>query len=446
MQKGLQNDLISLLEANANVAHGRLDLKQRFKLTLDRARLDGIIKELDGAIQVLDRLQNTMDATREATKGSHVRKSSRTAASIEATRRQVLKLCSSVGGAMMKCKAHNHDHPAQLYVDSCTQLIASHGRLKTRTLKPQQCFQLRIACTSSDPSLLWHETKVELASEDLPASQSAPASAQNVVRVQFPNIILPQSAGASLEDIDNLCQKLQSLGVMHSPLQLCIYEAGNIARRQESSNWAGPMTALTTVTLEQSLSRKSAANAVITPAMGLKARMILALNLAIALLHVYQTPWLGKNWSKTEVTFLQESSVPGSTTTPNARIRFDQPLLSHNFGPAIHSVSSSHSPRPQQAILQLAIMLLELWHDETIEAYVQTFVPHDHWARMQIVSAWIGDTSNEPLPLYGDAVRHCLKVSIFDPSWDDADFRRDYCENIIEPLRQSCEDWLRKTL
>jgi hypothetical protein len=180
--------------------------------------------------------------------------------------------------------------------------------------------------------------------------------------------------------------------------------------------------------------------------MGLKARMILALNLAIALLHVYQTPWLGKNWSKTEVTFLQESSVPGSTTTPNARIRFDQPLLSHNFGPAIHSVSSSHSPRPQQAILQLAIMLLELWHDETIEAYVQTFVPHDHWARMQIVSAWIGDTSNEPLPLYGDAVRHCLKVSIFDPSWDDADFRRDYCENIIEPLRQSCEDWLRKTL
>ena len=366
------------------------------------------------------------------------------AASIEATRRQVLKLCSSIGIAMTKCQARNHDHPAQLYLDSCTQLIASQGLLKTRTLKPQQCFQLRMACTSNDPSLVWHETKIELTSEDPPATIKASGGAQNVVRVRFPTVVRPQTPGTSLEDIDNLCQKLQSLGTMHSPLQLCIYEAGNIARRQRAMDRADPTTALKTVTLEQALCRKSVTSAVTTPAMGLRARMILALNLAIALLHVYQTPWLGQNWSKTGVAFLQVPSAPGSIKMSNGRIRFDQPLLSHKFGPAVQS-SSSNSLRPQQAILQLAIMLLELWHDETIEAYAQTSVPHDHWARMQMASAWISDTSNEPLPLYGDAVRHCLKVSIFDSSWDDADFRRDYCENVIEPLRQSCEDWLRKT-
>lgn len=437
--------MISLLEANASIEHGRLDLKQRFKLTISRTELNEIVIELDKTVQILERLQRAMDATREATKGSHTRKSSRMAATIEATRQKVLLLCLSIGRAMTKCQAREHDHPAQLYLDTCTELIVHKSRPINRSTGAQKNFQLRIACASKGPGLRWYDARIELTSDDSRLTSPTKVRPQNAPRVQFPTVTVPPSALAGLEDIDNLCQKLQSLGMTQVPLQLRITGAGGIARREHSATSTGPIITCTTVTLEESLTPRMGTRVTSTTSMGLKPRMILALNLAISLLHLYQTPWLGGNWSKSGIEFLQEPASPATAAAPVARIRYDQPLLSHKFGPSTRPTSSQQSPRPQQALLELAIMLLELWHNTAIEVYVPTSVPQEHWARLQLASAWVDDTQNEPLPLYGAAVRHCLKASIFDASWDDADFRRDYCENIIEPLRQSCEDWLRKT-
>lgn len=419
--------------------HGRLDLKQRFKLTTSRAELNSIVLELDKTVQVLERLQRAMDATREAEKGSHARKALRMANVIEATRNHVLLLCSSVSRAMIKCQAREHDHPAQFYLNGCTELIINKKPATSRLVKGQKSFQLRIACASTGPGPRWYDANIELTSNgSRPTSPVTPRS-QNVARVRFPTIIRPQRTSASLEDIDNLCQKLQSWGMMQAPLQLHITAAGNIARYHQSIASVEPVNTRTTVTLEKSLAAKSGA------AMGLKLRMILALNLAVSLLHLYQTPWLQNNWSKAGIEFLQETQSPGHPPGPITKVRYDQPLLSHKFGPPTQPHPDRSGPRPQKALLELAIMLLELWHDTAIELYVPSApVPREHWARLQAASAWMDDTHNEPLPLYGAAIRHCLKTSIFDTSWDDTDFRRDYCENIIEPLRQSCEDWLRK--
>lgn len=77
------------------------------------------------------------------------------------------------------------------------------------------------------------------------------------------------------------------------------------------------------------------------------------------------------------------------------------------------------------ALLELGILLLEIWHKTTLEArFGLEHAPTAYYDRMARGLEWLDDV-DEPLPdLYDKAVAHCLRVNVSGGTrllhWDDA--------------------------
>jgi hypothetical protein len=126
----------------------------------------------------------------------------------------------------------------------------------------------------------------------------------------------------------------------------------------------------------------------------------LAVNLASSLLQLHDTPWLRTCLSKENIQFLK-GSLPG---VPNAsvssqvalstiiRINIRQPLVSETF-PTNHGASSHQRPvSPKETLLELAILLLELWDDMTLEARFQTSsLGGDYTHRRNLAMQWLDE-------------------------------------------------------
>ncbi|KIW78156.1 hypothetical protein Z517_07989 [Fonsecaea pedrosoi CBS 271.37] len=92
--------------------------------------------------------------------------------------------------------------------------------------------------------------------------------------------------------------------------------------------------------------------------------MLLALTLAISLLQLHDTPWLHESWSKEGIQFMKTPGAKGEGVSA-LDVDFTKPLISREFFSPSHD-SAKHL-RPKEALLELGIMLLELWHEKTIE-------------------------------------------------------------------------------
>ena len=142
--------------------------------------------------------------------------------------------------------------------------------------------------------------------------------------------------------------------------------------------------------------------------------MLLAVRLASSLLQLFQTRWLDHAWSKDAVFFLVR---PGS----QAQVLLNRPFVRCTFG---GMRTASHSIEPKVALLELGILLLEIWHKMTVEArFGLETAPKAYYDRMARAVEWLDDV-DEPLPdLYDKAVAHCLRVNISGDTrfldWED---------------------------
>jgi hypothetical protein len=170
---------------------------------------------------------------------------------------------------------------------------------------------------------------------------------------------------------------------------------------------------------------------------------ILALKLASNLLQLSQTPWLRGAWSSDMVFFPLR---PGSDQDLHSRIDFGRPFISSTFKESHPTIPSSSDVTPKEAFLELGIVLLEIWHQKTIDAHFPVeAIPIDFNGRMALASRWRTETLNPPLELYDQAVRYCIFGVISSPTptpqWDDKQLWSVFCGEVIEPLHQSCKSW-----
>jgi len=63
-----------------------------------------------------------------------------------------------------------------------------------------------------------------------------------------------------------------------------------------------------------------------------------------------------------------------------------------------------------------------------------------------IASIWLDDPTDQPLPLYHTAISQFVKCffggNFASPSWDDPQFRKALCKDLVEPLFESCKQWM----
>lgn len=179
----------------------------------------------------------------------------------------------------------------------------------------------------------------------------------------------------------------------------------------------------------------------------LKPRMQLSLRLASSLLQLLHTPWLTQAWCKDAVFFLVSDTPSGPTSRAkqNAQVDLNRPFVVCNF--------SAESPvvgpmEPKAALLDLGILLLEIWHGMTLEARfgLDEFDSKSHsmkyYERLVRALEWQDDGTNPMLGLYGQTVSHCLTGNMtagnyFD--WGDSKLWNSICADVIEPLSKLCK-------
>jgi hypothetical protein len=174
----------------------------------------------------------------------------------------------------------------------------------------------------------------------------------------------------------------------------------------------------------------------------LKTRMMLALKLASNVLQLSRTPWLREGWSCRKVSFPICAGPPEDIC---ARVDFTRPLLSSIFKKDRTHIAQGDI-NPEVTFLELGIVLLEIWHQKSIEAqFPNEDLPSDYYKRMTLASRWRKESFDPPVELYDRAIRYCIFGVISSPTptpkWDDKHLWSSFCGEVIEPLYQSCKSW-----
>ena len=193
-----------------------------------------------------------------------------------------------------------------------------------------------------------------------------------------------------------------------------------------------------------------------------KQRTFLALDVASSVLQLRQTLWCSTAdaWTKTSVKFLVQGGQCGVLCTP-----FVEKHIHKNQRPSIldHDML--------ETLLNLAILLLEIWHHTSFETWtaaaaieaIQNSTLHPPTTgvptpattpdpvpspitsvgdRTVAASTWLRRTYTR-LPVHHvEAVEKCLGFCYGRPwKWEDVQFQQRSCEDIIKPLQESCKGW-----
>ena len=103
---------------------------------------------------------------------------------------------------------------------------------------------------------------------------------------------------------------------------------------------------------------------------------------------------------------------------------------------------------PKPMFLELGILLLEIWNQETFSNWAKTSQQVENItdvARLGLADRWYEDSVYMMSIRYGNVVKTCLAFA-FEygqglPSWEDMDLRISVCAKIIEPLLEECDSF-----
>ncbi|KAI1131387.1 hypothetical protein F5Y10DRAFT_286767 [Nemania abortiva] len=271
-------------------------------------------------------------------------------------------------------------------------------------------------------------------------SDSAPSQSTHTATVSFnlPAIQVTAQGGSPQRDprkrVTNLCLEtneasssgmLLSLQVVRDDDQLRL--AGAAIQRRKSYSAQKSLGAFLQDTSQDEDAR-------MTP----KQQTILALDVAASILQLRETFWCQLPFDSSAIQLFFHSPV--NTPTPASEPFVGQVI---ERKPAAHA--TLQGPSPRGALLELAILLLEIWHHKTFETWaakagLSDLVSID--GRMIAAMKWLRMTYERLPPHHLTAVEQCLALSSCRPwCWEDGEFRRLFCENVVKPLEESCKAW-----
>lgn len=196
------------------------------------------------------------------------------------------------------------------------------------------------------------------------------------------------------------------------------------------------------ITLAQILLDKSHSETFGT-AWGLVQRTTLSFHLASALLQLCATPWLAGPLTKERICFLRLNTPPAKKES--LTFAAEHPFMVSTFPEC--PVSDLKEPRTARSqLLDLGIILLELWHGYSIEqraARTGSKMDLSQSDRCDVARSWLDDSASEIIPSYHDAALRCVNCEFPGESshldWKDQIFRKAICEGVITPLRILCK-------
>jgi hypothetical protein len=401
------------------------------------------IQEIDDGTAALDRFSRLTLSNRQTIQSN----SSRKALNLAKALRHIRKFATTLYLAILDgFREGCHDnHETRLYledrVDIAADILQRIGKSNSTT--PLIIFDLVFTVGTGQKNVSY-ETAVQVFDEDdcdenfnlaLEDPIYQDSRANSVVR-----LLVSQTSSAlkrEIASISSICAAIKEAGASQRRISFALVGNQRIGTILDDAQPFRQLQEETTdaISLKQILQAEK-------NLLPWKFRMLLALRLASSLLQLLQTQWLERAWSK-EVVFFLVHPVMSQPARTQAQIDLNRPFVQCTFS---GTKQAPQGIEPKVALLELGILLLEIWHKTTLEArFGLEEAPTAYYDRMARAVEWLDD-ADEPLPdLYDKSVAHCFRVNIGGDTrfldWEDTKLWGVICGDIIAPLSKICKQW-----
>ncbi|KAF6234026.1 hypothetical protein HO173_007856 [Letharia columbiana] len=434
------DDLVAIINANQEKTSILVDLAPRVKLLLGITDIKATIQEIDDGTAALDRFSRLILSNRQTIQSDSSRKAVKLAKAFRHIRTFASTLYLAItDGFREEC----HDsHETRLYLDDRVDIAADILRRvgKANSVTPLMIFDLVFTAGTCPKERVFYETVVQVFDEDdcddnfnlsLDNQTRRDSRPNTLVGLSFVSQRASSPSKPAIASVASICAAIKEAGGSQRRISFALVGNQPIGTISDNASLAHQLQEEP----NDAISLKEILQAEGTP-LPWKFRMLLALRLASSLLQLLQTCWLDRAWSKDVVFFLVR---PGA----QAEVFLNRPFVRCPFGGLR---TASRSIEPKVALLELGILLLEIWHKTTLEArFGLENAPTAYYDRMARGVEWLDDV-DEPLPdLYDKAVAHCLRVNISGDTrfldWEDTKLWSVICGDIIVPLAKICKQW-----
>ncbi|KAI8627474.1 hypothetical protein F5Y19DRAFT_166819 [Xylariaceae sp. FL1651] len=422
------DDLASILAVNDIKC---LAFKKRVRFTIERTVPRDLVEELREDRLSLQAIIKAMRTQTERTQRYPSYEASSLEKTFERVRENVIPLFNAIcKGCTCKCLEHH----IRMKLPGCKPTESS----KRRKAESEMIFDLML-----DQGGQFHQTIVIARHKDIATIESSPQEGQKARNVKFtPSITINDKEKEAFCDtlpyktVTDLCAALCQAKTSNRVLQLELVNHNLFYHHTEPipgvCKQPGPSEFL------HPFLQKGYQNYDIrmTP----KQQTLLALDVASSVLQLRQTCWLDENFRSASMRLLLNENEAGGALGPALFIE----RIVH-VSKVLDDTSMIQAPEPKATLLELAIILLEIWHHQPLDTCINEIgLDSANTLETRRIAAirWLEKTSSR-LPLqHLVAVEQCLAVcSGRLRSWSDRDFIREYCENIIKPLQESCKAW-----
>lgn len=383
--------------------------------------LEMSIKEIDGLSRLLERLREKSQQDHQVIIQSS---SSSTIAVVSMLRKvqiRALRLYKAL--AQSWAQSCQNPHEARLYLDS--RIDTSEARKKTSAPFKKNNIEFGVTlqnCTNHS----YHTCVVEALSFDDFGSFSN--SKKSAISFQTTSNTV---AKPNRSDVDNICHVLNHCTSQEKFVRLYLVENERLCYEHLSSNIFS--RCLSHVHDEKMMSlRCLLQDPTYKRTMQLKPRIKLAAMMASTALQLHSTPWCRSLRNET-LLFVQDLSGKVDLANPFFACTIDGNC----------ALSSSCPARSESELLDLGILILELWHNETIEMFARDFglIFDDSLdARRSVARQWILETKDDLLTSVYDAAVRCIncRFDTVDVDWTDHKLNISIFEGVVKPLWENC--------
>lgn len=407
------------------------------------SELKSAIRDLDDTTNALYHFTRIVSLNRQPIEDT----SSRKAVKLAKALRQVRGFASNLYLAIFqgwRAECHNK-HEAKLFLDDRVDSTAGILKQARRdSSAPALVFQLIFAASICQGQTLWHEAVVQVLKDDTDDNSDLPLVSQPFGSSQV-TLVVPESTstGPEVTFVEDICAAIEAARGGKQQVAFVLTANQQMGTIPTDEKTLIPYHQADKITLKALLLSDNKLSYLLP----LRLRMLLALRLASNLLQLLQTQWLQSAWSKDVIYFLlRPTGEANNASRDNLHIDFSRPFVSLTFDNSNASAPPQQNVDPKVVLLELGILLLEIWHKKTLETqFSLNEAPAGYYERLALALKWLDDT-NDPLPeLYDKAVSHCVRGMIGGETrfreWEDIKFWGAVCEDIIEPLSKNCKQW-----
>ena len=400
---------------------GTYQFRKRLKFAMSKSQVDSIIEELQRSsghlTSLSDRFRDHIGS--DPSGGGYSRKATKVASTLVNVQWHAQRLFNVISGTWAAC---HEEHQMGVRLDSRLEELRVHSysfSRRTRSVIFWTCLGPMLDNVS--PQFDWFQAHVALSDFD-------PGSREGGLSEATCDYIETLEGGAPAQKVTDICAFVSECSRFQRSLQLLVSVRNDLKARVPIDGAITVARPIPTpaITLAKLFSTDRAS-------FGLNSRLFVATALVSAVLQLCGTTWIIHGPFKDRVKFPIDSFSTGDNIVQTTRT--SNPFISvvHSHAEQTRGMSLKHS------LLELGIVLLELWHNITLEEYFQ--IPagtarSGFYERQMLASQWVDETCGNIVGRYCKAVRACIRSLDEGADLHDQTLRDDICQNVLLPLME----------